>query len=224
MKFLKENLLEHLKRPEFSGLTSAMARRKKRRGEFISRPDETENMVFIVETGRVRIYRAWEDKEFDLGILGPGDLFATHTGTFVQALDDTELLLTDVKTFRTRMLDHPEVAIAMVRVLGDILKTSFDIIDGLAFKDANSRLVAFLLSQGLDHGRHLAGGGIDVTIGLSVEQTARLVGASRQTVSTLLNDLIRAGLLERAGMGRYIIPDPERLQAAGSAEFPLNPT
>ena len=172
-------------------------------------------MVFILETGRVRIYRAWEDKEFDLGILGPGDLFSSHTGTFVQALDDTQILVTDVKTFRSRMLDHPEVAIAMVRVLGDILKTSFDLIDGLAFKDVNSRLVSFLLGQGLRHGRPVSGGGIEVTTGLSVEQISRLVGASRQTVSTLLNDLIREGLLERSGMGRYRIPDPERLQILG---------
>ena len=219
MKFLKENLLDHLQRPEFASLYTVLSRRTKVRGDFISRPDGPENMVFIIETGRIRIYRAWEDKEFDLGILGPGDLFSTHTGTFVQALEDTRILETDVKTFRSRMLDHPEVAIAMVRVLGDILKTSFDLIDGLAFKDVNSRLVSFLLGQGLRHGRPVPGGGIEVTTGLSVEQISRLVGASRQTVSTQLNELTRSGLLERRAMGRFLIPDPERLQTLGGNAF-----
>ena len=217
MKFLKENLLDQLRRPEFSVLYQDLSKRKISRNGFISRPDTGENFVFIVETGKVRIYRAYEDKEFNLGILGPGDLFSTHTGTFVQALADTQVLVTDVKTFRRHMLGHPEVAIAMVRVLGDILKTSFDIIDGLAFKDANSRLVSLLLNEGHQHGRQIASGGIEVSIGLSVEQIARLVGASRQTVSTLLNDLIRAGLLERQGTGQYLIPDPEALRAVGGA-------
>ncbi|WP_163338896.1 helix-turn-helix domain-containing protein [Desulfopila sp. IMCC35008] len=34
-------------------------------------------------------------------------------------------------------------------------------------------------------------GSIEITIDLSVEQIARLVGSTRQTVSMLLNDLVR---------------------------------
>jgi DNA-binding IclR family transcriptional regulator len=45
-----------------------------------------------------------------------------------------------------------------------------------------------------------------------MEQLAQLLGASRQTVSTLLNDMVRAGLMEKRGRGSYFIPRLEALE------------
>jgi CRP-like cAMP-binding protein len=215
MKFLEENLLDHLQRPEFEELHSVLISHKFPKGSFICQPGTKANQVFIVETGKVRVYLGYEDKEFNLGILTKGDIYSTHTGTFVQALSDAVVLLTDVKTFRQRMVGDPEVTKAMVRVLGNILKTSFTIIDGLAFKDVNSRLVALLSNEARRHGFALPGGGVRIHIDLSVEQIARLVGSTRQTVSMLLSDLTRAGLLERPERGIFIIPDVSALESVG---------
>lgn len=217
MKFLKENLLDHLERPEFAELHASLVRRKLPKGAFVSYPGAGENRVFIVSRGRARVYLGYESKEFNLGILTKGDIYSTHTGTFVQALDEMEILIADVKTFRRKMVGDPEVAKAMVRVLGNILKTSFSIIDGLVFKDVNARLVALLANEARRHGRSSESGGVTVKIDLSVEQIARLVGSSRQTVSTLLNDLSRAGLVERPERGTFFIPDLSALESVGGA-------
>lgn len=215
MKFLEENLLDHLQRPEFEELHSVLVSRKFPKGSFICQPGTEVNQVFIVETGKVRVYLGYEEKEFNLGILTKGDIYSTHTGTFVQALSDAVLLLTDVKTFRQRMVGDPEVTKAMVRVLGNILKTSFTIIDGLAFKDVNSRLVALLSNEARRHGIALPDGGVQIHIDLSVEQIARLVGSTRQTVSMLLSDLTKAGLIERPERGIFIIPHVLALESVG---------
>jgi CRP-like cAMP-binding protein len=207
MKFLKENLLDHLKRPEFAELHASLIRRSHPKGAFVCQPGTDENRVFIVSRGRARVYLGYEDKEFNLGILTKGDIYSTHTGTFVQALDEMEILIADVNTFRQKMVGDPEVTQAMVRVLGNILKTSFSIIDGLVFKDVNARLVALLTNEARRHGTKTDDGGIIVNIDLSVEQIARLVGSTRQTVSTLLNDLSRAGLVTRPERGVFLIPD-----------------
>jgi CRP-like cAMP-binding protein len=215
MKFLTENLLDHLQRPEFTELRSVLSTRRYTKGSYICQSEADENLVFIVAGGRVRVYLGYEDKEFNLGILGKGDIYSTHAGTFVQALEDAELLMTDVMTFRRRMVGDPEVTKAMIRVLGNILKSSFAIIDGLAFKDANYRLVALLANEARRHGIKVENEGIRIDVDLSVEQIARLVGSTRQTVSTLLNDLIRAGLIERLGRGKFIIPDLTALESVG---------
>lgn len=212
MKFLKENLLDHLNRPEFSQLRSELTTRRFPKGGFICRPGAAENLVFIIVKGRIRVYLGYDDKEFNLGILSPGDLYSTHTGTFVQAMTGIELLVTDVARFRRSMAGHPEIGTAMIRVLGDILKTSFDIIGGLVFKDANSRLVSLILSEADKHGKEMENGSVRLKLALSVEQIAGLVGASRQTVSTLLNRLIRDGFLERSDPGCFLIPDPSALK------------
>jgi CRP-like cAMP-binding protein len=215
MKFLEENLLDHLKRPEFEELHSVLISHKFPKGSFICQPGTLANQVFIVESGKVRVYLGYEEKEFNLGILTKGDIYSTHTGTFVQALSDAVVLLTDVKTFRQRMVGDPEVTKAMVRVLGNILKTSFTIIDGLAFRDVNSRLVALLSNEARRHGIVLPGRGLQIHIDLSVEQIARLVGSTRQTVSMLLSDLTRAGLIERPERGIFIIPHVSALESVG---------
>lgn len=216
MKFLEENLLDHLRRPEFAELREAFHTRTFKSGSLIYDPTEQANLVFIVASGRVRVYLAYEDKEFNLGILGQGDIYSSHTSTYVQALDNAELLIMDVKTFRRNMVGDPEVTKAMVRVLGNILKASFSIIDGLVFKDVNCRLVALLVTEAHRHGI-AEDGGVRVDIDLPVEQVARLLGATRQTVSTLLNDLVRDGLIRKVARGQYLIPDVDALEASAEA-------
>lgn len=219
MKFLEENLLDHLQRPEFKDLHSSLMPQSYAKGAYICQPGIGANQVFIVVSGRVRVYLGYEEKEFNLGILTRGDIYSTHTGTFVQALTACEVLMTDVATFRQRIVGDPEVTKAMVRVLGNILKTSFAIIDGLAFKDVNSRLVSLLSNEARRHGSKMQNGNIEVTINLSVEQIGRLVGSTRQTVSTLLNDLVKAGLIERPRRGEFIIPNLTALESVGGIHY-----
>lgn len=215
MKFLEENLLDHLQRPEFAELHSVLISHNFPKGGYICQPGTGSNHVFIVVSGKVRVYLGYEEKEFNLGILTKGDIYSTHTGTFVQALTDAVVLMTDVKTFRRRMVGDPEVTKAMVRVLGNILKTSFTIIDGLAFRDVNSRLVALLANEARRHGLTSQDGSVQIQIDLSIEQIARLIGSTRQTVSMLLNDLVRAGLIERPERGTFLIPNLSVLESVG---------
>ncbi|WP_028583187.1 Crp/Fnr family transcriptional regulator [Desulfogranum mediterraneum] len=211
MKFFEENLLDHLQQPEFSSFLAVFTTRSYPKRSFVCQPDDQENLIFIVKSGRVRVFLGFDDKEFNLAILDRGDIYSTHTGTFVEALEACELMVVDVRTFRREMTGDPEVAKAMIRVLGNILKSSFGIINGLVFHDANCRLVALLVSEARRHGRPTPEG-LLIELDLSVEQLARLVGASRQTVSTQLNSLIRSGLLSRQGRGSYLIPDIEGLE------------
>ena len=219
MKFLEENFLDHLKRPEFANLQSSLIRKRYPKGSFICQPGIGENNIFIVVSGRMRVYLGYADKEFNLGILTKGDIFSTHSGTYVQVLSDSELMLTDLNTFRSHMIGDPEVTTAVIRVLGNILKTTFSIIDGLVFKDVNYRLVELLSNETRRHGKEMENGKFHLQIDLSVEQIARLVGSTRQTVSTLLNDLSRAGLIERPKRGVFIIPDLPALESVNGLDI-----
>ena len=217
MKFLEENLLEHLQRKEFAELYASMVKRKYSKGALLCQPGAGENLVFILANGRARIYLGYEDKEFNLGILTKGDIYSTHTRAFVQSLEETEVIVTDVRTFGQKMLDDPEVTKSMVGVLGNMLKNSFTIIEDLAFKDVNSRLIGLFSSEAKRHGIPAGKGGIIVQIDLSVEQIALLVGSTRQTVSSLLNNLLREGLIKRQERGKFLIPDPFALESLGKS-------
>jgi CRP-like cAMP-binding protein len=96
----------------------------------------------------------------------------------------------------------------MVRVLGNMLRASFDIIAGLSLKDVQGRLVDFLLAvaEPAEEGGEVAR--LDITL----EELARMICASRQTVSGLLSELSRRGLVAKRGRGVYHIPDPQALR------------
>lgn len=213
MKFSGVNLLDELAKDELTDLRAVFIERSYDKGYVIYTPEEGGNQAFIITSGRVRVYLAYEDKEFTLGILGPGDIYASHTGCFIQAFEPTTLLVADIRSVKTVMDQVPMFTRTMVRVLGNILTNSFSIIGGLAFKDIYARLMDYVLSEARQSGTP-EGDGVLISLGLTAEQLGQLMGASRQTVSTLLNDMVRAGLVEKRGRGSFFIPDMTALEKA----------
>ncbi|MDD2463655.1 MAG: helix-turn-helix domain-containing protein [Desulfobulbus sp.] len=85
-----------------------------------------------------------------------------------------------------------------------------------ARNSASSGLLSLLLTEAKQH-QPQQDGAVVLHINLSVEQIARLVGSSRQTVSTQLNRLIRQKLLRKQGRGSFVIPDITPLEEYYSA-------
>lgn len=211
MRFTDVNLLEELERPEFSELKQRFVLRSFPKDALAFHPMDGRSRVFVVRSGRARVYLSYEDKEFTLAILGPGDVYSTHTRAGVQALAPLELLVTDAATFRRSLAAFPEMTGTIIRVLGGVLSSTFGIISGLVFKDASQRLAEFLLAEA-EASEETDDEGVLIRPGLTVEQLAQLVGSTRQTVSTLLNDMIRSKVIERRARGEFLIRSPERLR------------
>jgi CRP-like cAMP-binding protein len=217
LKISDISLLDIIDTDPFSELSSSLNKRKYNKGAIIYHPYEKENLVLIVAAGKVRVYLSYEEKEFTLAILSRGDIYTTHTRAFVVAIEDSELLVASVGKVRSMLADIPEFTSSMVNVLGHMLKNSFNIIEGLAFKDTAERLTDLLLREAMQSGTKETGG-IFFHLNLTVEELGKMIGASRQTVSTLLNGLIREKLIEKRGRGNYYIPDPRRLEREGQVK------
>ncbi|MDD4731628.1 MAG: Crp/Fnr family transcriptional regulator [Desulfovibrio sp.] len=211
MKFSDVNLLDELNKPENRELKDCFKQRTFDRDTQVFQASERRSRLFVVRSGRARVYLSYEDKEFTLTILGPGDIYSTHTRAAVHALTDLELLITDAEGFRRNLPLFPQMSGTIIHVLGGVLSSTFSIISGLVFKDASQRLAEFLLSEAGGPDAHVEPGTL-VQPGLTVEQIAHLVGSTRQTVSTLLNDMIRSGVISRQGRGNYVIQSPRCLR------------
>lgn len=209
MRFSDLDIVDELARPENEALRQSFRSRTYPANSSIFTPGEDEDLVFVVASGKVRIYLAYEDKEFTVAILKRGDIYASHTRAFAQAMTPTEILVTSTTEFRKRMASLPGFSSTMVRVLGVLLKNAFSIIDGLVFQDSNQRLASLLLHEAKDS---LSKTGEPVArLELTVEELAKMLGATRQTVSTLLNDMIKAGTLEKKGRGIYKVLQMDHL-------------
>lgn len=219
MRLTETNLLHDLAKPEMASVRKVFSVRSHPKGALIFQPNEQSNGIFIVKSGRARVYLAYRDKEFTMAILDAGDVYATHTRAYVQALDDLELLVADVADVRSFLYSTPSLTMAMISVLGDLLAHAFSVIDTLAFKDVRNRLLEFLAYEArrMPHCKECtACGGCEeggmVSLGLNTEQLATIIGSSRQTVSSLLNALARDGVIQLKGRGIICIPDLTALE------------
>lgn len=223
MKFSNINLLDELARPELAPLLSAFHEKRYARQAIIFAPQydddlaeqephkpQEDNFVFIVKSGMVRIYLSYGDREFTIAFLKPGDLYVSHSNAFVQVLEDAVLLLLDTPTFNRCMMTIPEFTVPIVRVLGGMLKSCFSIIDGLALRDVTVRLARLLID--LAHENDEKSQERLIRLPLSGEMLAQTLGTSRQTISTLLTDFTRLGILQKEQRGLYRILDENRLR------------
>lgn len=224
MRLTETTLLQDLDRPEMAPLRKLFVSRKYAKGALVFEP-KSGDQIFIVTRGRARVYLAYRDKEFTMAMLDAGDVYATHTRAFVQALDDLEILIAGVPEVRRYLGSMPSFNSAMIHVLGDLLSHAISVIDTLAFKDVRNRLLEFLVYEARRMPRCVeckgCGGCSDggmVSLGLNTEQMATIIGSSRQTVSSLLNALAKEKAIQLKGRGVICIPDIAILEALAGHE------
>lgn len=206
-----QSILDITNLPEYASLLSLFHLKKYRKKEILFYPNHAEDYVFIVKEGKVRVYLASDDKEFTLSILEPGDAYSTHTRAYTQALEDCALLICKTEDFAEIMKSHPLFTSNVIKVLGDLLKNSITIITTLAFQKTDQRVKEYLISMAEERGV-VCERGVTLEIGQDIGQIAMMIGASRQTVSSIFNEMHRLGILERVNRKTIIITDIEKLK------------
>ncbi|MBB3102102.1 Crp/Fnr family transcriptional regulator [Azomonas macrocytogenes] len=201
-------------------LLQGFHRRELIEGELLGSPGGSRNSVFIVQNGRIRVFLAFEDKEYTLTFLEAGDIYSTHSGAYLQAVKPTEVLLGETSLMLSKLSSMPGAVPIIIRVLGQTLGNSMRIIEDLAFRDVEGRLARFFDGMLARKGR-LHNDSHRLELDLNTEDIARLLGTTRQTVSSLINRMAREGILSRSKPGVFDIHRPDllklRSQQAGKA-------
>ena len=210
-KFTTINLLDELKDPKYEQLCAEFTTVKYNKGQLIYAPGQDHDLVIIIKQGKVRVYLAMEDKEFSLALLEPGDLYTSHTRAHVTAVEDVTLLTMPTGHFHRYMVSYPALSRTIVSILGELLKQSFSIIDNLVFKDISGRLAEFFLHEA-EHNGLTTDEGTLLQIDLTMEQLAAIIGSSRQTVSTIINSMQRAEVIQKKERGLFLIPNHQLLK------------
>lgn len=194
------------------GLLSGFAPRHLPKGFLLSTPGERRDQVFIVRSGRLRVYLAGPNRDLSLCFLEAGDVYATHTPTYVRTVAPSALWVMDTRSFALKLAANPAVGPAVMRVMGRLLTNAVALIDDLALREVPARLARFLLglaqrrAQPHEHGCLVA-------LDLSIEDIAGLLGSTRQTVSSLINQWQREGIVQRQGRRHLLIRSLEALRA-----------
>ncbi len=208
------NLLTELGKLENRNFLAEFTEINYAKNSLIYSPGHERDLVFIVKKGRLRLYLAVEDKDFSLAILEPGDIYATHTRAHVETLEDATLMVMPTAKLHSYMATHPALSRTIIRILGELLKQSFSIIDSLVFKDIKQRLTDFFLYEA-EHNGSKAVRGTTIKLDLTTTQLAAIIGSSRQTVSTIVGSMLKDGVLEKRHRNVYTIPNIDLLRNYG---------
>lgn len=183
------------------------------RGGVILVKGDPGDSLFIVRKGRVKVVLVADDgREVILGILGAGEYFGELSlldeqprSADVIAMDHAVLLVLRRDDFRRRVEANASVAWSLLSELSRRLRRADGQIGALVLLDVPARIARLLLDT--------ADAGDGVVIEKLTHQTiARVIGASRETVSRALGEFIDAGWLA-SEKRRIQIVDREALLA-----------
>lgn len=182
-------------------------------GAIIYRPGDPADRVFILRAGRVRLLRPAGAPVADgLGeesvhaLLRAGDLFGealrppeSTMEEFAVASGETEVWSIEGRDLRALVEARPPLALEIIRGMNDRVRSLRRRVNALTFKEVPARLAEALLVLGETHGERCPHGGEIDLRGITQQDLADLVGASRSFVSTLINEMKRDGLLSNVG-------------------------
>jgi CRP/FNR family transcriptional regulator len=176
--------------------------------------------LYIVERGRVRIYRTSpEGKEQVLHIEGAGrpvaELPLFDGGPYpasAMTIEETRLVFLPRPDFEYLYRTHPDIAQAIIRGLGARLRHLVQVTETLAFRDVAARLAMWLADHAERSGKQ-GPRGVEITLRRTQEELSLELGTARESVSRAMKQLREKGLIEPLGRNRILIPDVARLRA-----------
>ncbi len=191
----------------------------------IYRPGDMSDRVYLLKAGRVRLMRLGKNSVRSVvSILKPGDLFGElfrPEGTPLEELSvaagEAEVWSIEGRDFRAQLEARPALAVDVVRAYADRVRGLRKRVLGLTFKEVPARLADTLLTLAEAHGERCPHGGETDLRGITQQDLADLVGASRSFVSTLINEMKREGVL--GNVGRILcVRDQKALRRIASKE------
>ncbi|MBR9920396.1 MAG: Crp/Fnr family transcriptional regulator [Bacteroidetes bacterium] len=192
-----------------------------KKGEYIYLPEEQADKIYFLFEGRVKIGNYSEaGKEITKVLLGPGEGFGlmsmlggdTHRD-FAIAMEKTKLCVVPVDNMKEMMREHNQLSVFFMRLLGSRMLEMEQRLESLVFKDSRSRIIEFLINLVQKRGQRV---GYEMLVRkfLTHQEIANLTATSRQTVTTVLNELRNKNILT-FNRKRLLVRDMELLAKEG---------
>ncbi len=202
-------------RARLSGTAVVLALEK---GEVVYLPGEQSDQLYIVAAGRIRISKLSETgKELTLAYHEPGEIFGEHTlldgqprRTMAVALISSRVWAIPREECLALAHSSSVFALRIGTIIGRRRHELENRMEKLVFRDVPARLAFQLLWLAGKYGVE-KDDSTEIDLQLSQMELANMIGATRETTSTALNELKRVGILETSHR-RIIIKDMQRLK------------
>jgi CRP/FNR family transcriptional regulator, cyclic AMP receptor protein len=175
---------------------------KYKRQQFIYMPDDSATHIYMIVGGKVKIGHYLESGEEVLSaVLTTGEIFGElamageeRRKDFAQAMEETTICPLTIEELKTLMYEDKELSFKILKLIGLRIMKLERKLELLVFKDARTRIIEYLKDAAAWRGKKV---GLETLIqaNLTHKDIASLTGTSRQTVTTILNQLKEQNLI-----------------------------
>src|SRR2546423_3301519 len=217
-------LFSELDTETLRALAARAVERRFQRDEVLFIAGEKARGLYVIVEGAVRAFRESADgREQVIHVERAGASIAEvpvfDDGSFpstAAAEEDSILLFIDKRDVRSLCLEHPQIALAALKVLAGRLRRCAELVETLSLREVGQRLARFLLAEARGSGTRTKAG-LNVSLTLNNQQIAGHIGTVREVVSRAFTRLQHDGLIALKGR-RLTIPDEEALAAYAGEE------
>jgi CRP/FNR family cyclic AMP-dependent transcriptional regulator len=212
------DLFADLSAAEIEAMHLMVPERRFRPGELVYSQAQPVRALFILRTGRVRVFRVAEDgRALTMAILEPGAVFGEMLlvgqqmyDNYAEAIENSTVCQLTAEEVERYLLADPRIAVRISRLLGEQVARLEDRLLDLALRPLSARTAKALLDlAGAARGSRFAPA---PSVRLTHEQLAGLLGATREATSKTMADFAAQGLI-RQGRGRIVVKDVDALRA-----------
>lgn len=215
----KVPLLSNLGADAIARIAERVELREVRRREVVYLPGDPGRSLFLVHGGRIKVSKVTRDgKSLTLAYHGPTELFGDNClldggprTEMAEAVENALLSEIDRGHFEELIHTHPALGLAMTQLMIVRRRELEQKVEALVFRDVPSKLAELLVKLASEYGVDDARGTL-VSLKITHQELANLIGSTRETVSLTLSQFKRKRLIATEGR-RVIISDSEALRA-----------
>lgn len=184
-------------------------------GDVLFREGESGDVMFVIQSGAVRITKEIGGEDKVLAVLGPGEFLGemailngkprTATATVIEA---TRCLVIDAKTLESMVARNAEIALRLIKKLAKRLDSADTLVEILMHRDPKARVMLALSRHADAFGEPTAGG---IRIRTTATDIAREVGVDISVANEVMARLRRLRLISEEP-GAVLVADVGRLQ------------
>jgi CRP/FNR family transcriptional regulator, cyclic AMP receptor protein len=210
-------LFEDLSPEEIEQISKITPYKKYNAGEIIYHMEDSADALYFIRDGMVKISMYFPNgKEMILGLFGKYDTFgellllpSERRPNQAEAVTDSTLIVLPEEDFQRLLTQHPKIAMKFLQVMSTNLWAAQSQFAEVGAFDAPGRLANLLLRLANDFGTEGERGTI-IDLSLTQQDLAKMIGATRETVSHCLARLLEYGAVRRRRAP--ITVNPKKLQ------------
>lgn len=198
--------------------TDSSSMKEFKKNDYVYFPDDNSDKIFFITKGSIKVGTMNDaGKEITKAILGRGEVFGELSiigedtrRDYAIAMEDTQVCILTTDQMKLMIKDHSKLSMFFMKLMGSKVLAMEKRLESLVFKDSKTRILEFIVDQVNTRGQQV---GYEWVIRnqLTHQEIANICATSRQTVTTLLNELRNENIIT-FDRRRMLIRDLDKLK------------